>query len=177
VKDSAELSSALTLSHQIQGRQVSDLLVGELCQCSVRLRAPVAEGFVGRLLVLVFADLATRLVSRCCPSSLTVVFTFRFALRHRRRSFTSPRDADTLFVMYRRVNGLVECEQQLLRECDVIHQEYLSPFNHAHAFAHCPLSLSPAVSMINEPLFNMPRACATKRPLPSATRPRFSFSS
>jgi hypothetical protein len=196
---------ALTLSHHIKNRQVSDLLVGELCHmlrektsaemgpasrfemrpCDFAL--PVAEGFVGRLLILGFSDLATKLVIEMlpvlaedsAPLHWIVMFTSRFRsiippdiLHSLFQLVNSLQDADTLFVtvedkIYRLVAGLVDREHQLLREPDVINREYLSPFAHAHAFAHCALSLSTLddaqiANILVDPLFNLSRVWKDK---------------
>jgi hypothetical protein len=196
---------ALTLSHHIKNRQISEPLVVELCHmlreksvndagpasrfemrpCDFAL--PVAQGFVGRLLILGFSELAAKLVTELlpvlaedsAPLHWIVGFTSRFRsvtpqeiLHNLFQLVNSLPDADTLFItgedrIYRLVNGMVDRERQLLREPDVITREYLSPFRHAHAFAHCSLSLSvyddsQIASLLVEPLFNMSRAWRDK---------------
>jgi hypothetical protein len=196
---------ALTLSHHIKNRMIADLLVVELCHMlrersvndagpasrfemrSCDFALPVAQGFVGRLLVFGFADLAAKLVIEMlpvlaedsAPLHWIVMFTSRFRslisqeiLRSLFQLVSSLQDADTLFVtgedrIYRLVNGLIERERQLLRDPDIITREYPSPYHQAHAFAHCSLSLSAyddsqIAGMLAEPLYSMSRTWPDK---------------
>jgi hypothetical protein len=196
---------SLTLSQHVKNRQVSDLLVGELCHmlrekvvaepgpasrfemrpCDFAL--PVAQGFVGRLLLLGFSDLATKLVVEMLPvlaeDSAPLHWIVMFTSRY--RSVTPPdilhsllqlvsslQEADSLFVtgedrIYRLVNGLVERERPLLRDPEIVNREYPGPFAHAQAFAHCSLSLAPlddgqVARIMVDPIFNLSRVWKDK---------------
>jgi hypothetical protein len=191
---------ALSLSHYVKSRPVADLLVSELCRmlrerlltdagpasrfdmrpCDLAL--PVAEGLLGRLLVVGFRDLALKLVTDMAPVLADdpaplhwiVMFTSRYLSvvppDIRRILFQlveSLPGADTMVVIgedriYRLVDILVARERPLIRDPEIINREYPSPIAHAHAFAHCCLSLSSmddaeVARIMAEPLFTPSR--------------------